>query len=197
MTWNPPNNAPIGEMDGVKILAADNLSQVGAFKQARRRREPMLYVVDNAGNNKPGFVNTTKEQNKAAIPLSKAIQMGLIQPEHVSLDEKLEVGEVKIDPAPFETVEKEIPMVQEVNKIAEQKIARAVAFAPVTEPQVQEAVQWEDPNDDMTPEEIINLLSSAIAYERDCGEQLHLVDQAGNKILGIQVVREKPSFVGM
>ena len=199
MTWNPPTNAPIAEMDGVKILAADNLAKVGAFKAPRTRREPKLYIVDSTGGSKPGFVNTTPDQNKAAIPLAQAVKMGLVNPEHVSMDDKIPLAAVEIEPAPFKTVEKEAPVVQapDVNKVAEQKIAEYVAQAPEVAPVVQPEVQWQDPNDEMTPEEIIGLLSSAIAYERDCGEQLHLVDQNGNKILGIQVVREKPTFVGM
>ena len=186
---------PIAQFGDVKVLEHKNLSQPHRPKRARGRRDPKLYILDNAGPGK--FLdNLTPEQNAAALDLDQAIEMGLIKAEDVNMEPKFEINpeDLQIEPAPFE---QEKPVVQNNNQLAEQKIAQAVADAPQTAPKPQEPVIWEDPTDNMSPEDLLNALAHAIQYERECGEKIHLVDQDGNKVTGLNIVREKPQFVGM
>lgn len=187
---------PIHQFGGIKVLEKENLAQPHRPKRARKRREPKLYVLDNAAPGK--FLdNLTPEQNAAAIDLEQAIAMGLVKAEDVNMAPKLDFNpdEIEVEPTPFE---KEKPMAQNTNQLAEQKIAQAVAQAPqAVDPQPVVQPEWEDPRDNLSPDEILQELAHAIQYERDCGEQIHLVDQDGNKILGLNIVREKPKFVGM
>ena len=191
-------SAPIHQFGGIKVLEKENLAQPHRPKRARKRREPKLYVLDNAAPGK--FLdNLTPEQNDAAIDLDQAIAMGLVKAEDVNMDTKLEFNpdDIEVEPTQLEE-EKPVALAQDLNKQAEQKIAQAVAQAPqVAAPQPVEQPEWEDPRDNLSPDEILQELAHAIQYERDCGEKIHLVDQDGNKILGLNIVREKPKFVGM
>ncbi|NRA42479.1 MAG: hypothetical protein HRU21_09280 [Pseudomonadales bacterium] len=197
--FSVPQGQSLGQFGDVNVLAADKLAVPGRPKPKRTRREPKVYITDNAGGSSK-FVNTNKDQNDAAIPLDQAIQMGLVKPEHVNKNPKLDYDpkEVKVEPAPFEK-EKSVAKDpnDEINLTAEQKIAQAVAQAPVVEDASVAPAFYEDPLDNMTPEEILTILAAAITYERKCGTTIHLVDQDGNKIHGLQIVRDKPEFIGM
>ena len=194
--FSVPQGPPVATFGDLNVLAADKLAQPNRPKPKRTRKEPKVYIMDNVGPAGQKFVSTNKDQNDAAYSLDQAIQMGLIKPEHVNKNTKLDYNTDGVipEPAPFET---EKPVTQNTNQVAEQKIAQAVAQAPVQEPVVQEPVNWEDPTDNMTPEELIQALGSAIAYERECGEKIKLIDQNGQVVTGLQLVREKPQFIGM
>ena len=198
MSFSPPTNQPIAQFGDVKVLEEQNLSRPNMPKAARQRREPKVFFIDGNPNNPNKFFDESATKKIPNMTLDQAISQGLVNPEHVNKKPKLEINpeDIKIDPAPFEK-EKPVALKQDANATAEQLIAEAVAHAPQSTPVVQEPVVWEDPTDNMSPEDLLNALASAVAHERKCGQKLHLIDQNGNKILGLNIVRETPNFIQM
>lgn len=203
------------EIGGHQILAADKLSGFNKSKPKRTRKEPKLYVVDNMSGQKFAAPEETDESGNVAaeMTLAQAIDQGLVKEGQV--DKSIKVALPKDPNPPPVPVGPSHGLTQDhIDKAQEVPFDEATGQPIITGQGLPSDIPMLDvpplptdrpvpsivdihPGSGEIPEDLLKDLIMSIKAEKAAGHSIKVLDQDGNEINGLTIVRPSSPNMSM
>lgn len=179
------------EVGGRKILAASKLAGFNKPKPKRVRKEPKLYIVDDIPGGK--FINPGNSgEHVAELSLDQAISQGLVNPDQINKTNKVKVP---VDPkAPVQEPVQEEPAI--IGQILDSDIPM-LDVPPLPKDRPVPSVINIHPGSGEIPEDLLADLIMSIKTEKAAGHAIKVIDQDGNEVNGLSIVRPSSPNMSM